>query len=262
MLSHYILVSFVQRLLHKHLICLSHCCDYLRFNAGLERRILTLQVDSSVWANQFLYYKEQFILQINNFMCSDYVKDIKFVMGQSFKKINNKKDKRKPEKAIEIPSLEKEQKEALQLKFAYISDENIKNAIINVEEKIIGLEKLYSEGKIKKCPVCGDYLKNKNALCYTCETRKLKEKENKIKIKIKKEPWIRWEDIKKIIHCDEIEFETVKNDMESYYFEKIRLKTADEREEKFAVQLKAGKPYALIAEKEYDNILKFLQKGK
>ena len=31
----------------------------------LERRILTLQVDSSVWANQFLYYKNQFIQQIN-----------------------------------------------------------------------------------------------------------------------------------------------------------------------------------------------------
>ena len=52
----------------------------------LERRILTLQVDSSVWANQFLYYKNQFIQQINTFIGTDYVKDIKFTQGKNFKK--------------------------------------------------------------------------------------------------------------------------------------------------------------------------------
>ena len=34
------------------------------------------------------------------------------------------------------------------------------------------------------------------------------------------------------------------------------------QEEKLAVQLKAEKPLALIKEKEYVNILKFLKKGK
>ena len=47
----------------------------------LDRRILTLKVDSSVWANQFLYYKIQFIEKINRFMGVDYVKDIKFIVG-------------------------------------------------------------------------------------------------------------------------------------------------------------------------------------
>ena len=45
-----------------------------------------------------------------------------------------------------------------------------------------------------------------------------------------------------------------------YYFEKIRLNTANEQEEKLGVQLKVGKPLALITEKEYVNILKFLKK--
>ena len=47
-----------------------------------------------------------------------------------------------------------------------------------------------------------------------------------------------------------------------YYFEKIRLNTASNQEEKLGVQLKAEKPLALIKEKEYVNILKFLKKGK
>ena len=40
------------------------------------------------------------------------------------------------------------------------------------------------------------------------------------------------------------------------------MKTADSQEEKLGIQLKAEKPLALISEKEYEYILKFLQKGK
>ena len=57
-------------------------------------------------------------------------------------------------------------------------------------------------------------------------------------------------------------FKIIKSDIQMYYFEKIRLNTANEQEEKLGVQLKAGKPLALIKEKEYVNILKFLKKGK
>ncbi|MBQ1342006.1 MAG: DUF721 domain-containing protein, partial [Erysipelotrichaceae bacterium] len=61
----------------------------------LERRILTLEVDSSVWSNQFVYYKNQFIRQINVFMGTNYVKDIRFVLGKSFKKRDRNPDNNK-----------------------------------------------------------------------------------------------------------------------------------------------------------------------
>ena len=230
----------------------------------LERRILTLQVDSSVWSNQFLYYKSQFIRQINVFMGTDYVKDIKFTLGKDFKRIsiypgNNLKA---TDLKLRIPPATEEEKEGLQLQFSYIRNDKVRNAIISVEEKILGLEKLYNGGKIKKCPLCGAYLKNKEKICYSCERKKREEIEEIIRKKISKEPWIRWYDLQKIIKCSESEFNMIKNDMEMYYFEKIRLKTADAEEEKMGVQMKAGKPLALIKEKEFDTILKFLQKGK
>lgn len=230
----------------------------------LERRILILQVDSSVWSNQFLFYKEQLIKQINMFMKNEYVKEIKFVLGQSFKrnKIITKRDREKNNK-INVPPLTDEEKKAIEIKFSNIKNEKIRNIIIGIEEKRTGLEKLYREGKIKKCPFCGAYLKNsKEKICYLCRMELKNKKEIEIRKKIKKEPWIRWSDLNRIIACDEIDFNFIKSDMESYYFEKVRLKRADENEEKFAVQLKAGKPFALISEKEYENILKFLQKGK
>ena len=230
----------------------------------LERRILTLQVDSSVWANQFLYYKNQFIQQINTFIGTDYVKDIKFTQGKNFKKgFKNKGEKTDiRENKLPIPPATEEEKKGLQLKFSHIADDKIRNAIIGVEETKLGLEKLYREGVIKKCPVCGSFLKNNETICYACEIKMKQELEYKLWSHILKEPWIKWYDLQKAVKCSETDFTMIKNDIKNYYFEKIRMKTADSQEVKLGIQLKAEKPLALISEKEYENILKFLQKGK
>lgn len=230
----------------------------------LERRILTLQVDSSVWANQFLYYKNQFIQQINTFIGTDYVKDIKFTQGKNFKKGFRNKGETVDirETKLRIPPATEEEKKGLQLKFSHIADDKIRNAIIGVEEKKLGLEKLYREGVIKKCPVCGSFLKNNETICYACEIKMKQELEYKLWNHILKEPWIQWYDLQKAVKCSETDFTMIKNDIKNYYFEKIRTKTADSQEIKLGIQLKAEKPLALISEKEYENILKFLQKGK
>lgn len=230
----------------------------------LERRILTLQVDSSVWANQFLYYKNQFIQQINTFIGTDYVKDIKFTQGKYFKKGFRNKGETTDirETKLRIPPATEEEKRGLQLKFSHIADDKIRNAIIGVEEKKLGLEKLYREGVIKKCPVCGSFLKNNETICYACEIKMKQELEYKLWNHILKEPWIQWYDLQKAVKCSETDFTMIKNDIKNYYFEKIRTKTADSQEVKLGIQLKAEKPLALISEKEYENILKFLQKGK
>ena len=230
----------------------------------LERRILTLQVDSSVWANQFLYYKNQFIQQINTFIGTDYVKDIKFTQGKNFKKGFRNKGETTDirETKLRIPPATEEEKKGLQLKFSHIADDKIRNAIIGVEEIKLGLEKLYREGVIKKCPVCGSFLKNNETICYACEIKMKQELEYKLWNHILKEPWIQWYDLQKAVKCSETDFTMIKNDIKNYFFEKIRMKTADSQEVKLGIQLKAEKPLALISEKEYENILKFLQKGK
>ena len=230
----------------------------------LERRILTLQVDSSVWANQFLYYKNQFIQQINTFIGTDYVKDIKFTQGKNFKKGFRNKGETTDirENKLRIPPATEEEKKGLQLKFSHIADDKIRNAIIGVEEKKLGLEKLYREGVIKKCPVCGSFLKNNETICYACEIKMKQELEYKLWNHILKEPWIQWYDLQKAVKCSETDFTMIKNDIKNYFFEKIRTKTANSQEVKLGIQLKAEKPLALISEKEYENILKFLQKGK
>lgn len=61
----------------------------------LERKVLYINTDSSVWANHLLMMKQQFINNINRVMTNDPVKDIKFFTGSienfcSFRKRNRK----------------------------------------------------------------------------------------------------------------------------------------------------------------------------
>ena len=142
-------------------------------------------------------------------MGSDYVKDIRFVLGKSFKKRNRNPQTSKIspiEEKLLIPPVTAAEKKGLQQKYSHISNEKVKNAIISVEEKRLGLEKLASEGKIKKCPVCGEYLKNNEDICYICERKRAWELEHKLWIHIQREPWIKWYDLNKVVRCSEEEF--------------------------------------------------------
>lgn len=61
----------------------------------LERKVLYINTDSSVWANHLLMMKQQFINNINRVMTNDPVKDIKFSQALlkifcSFRKKNRK----------------------------------------------------------------------------------------------------------------------------------------------------------------------------
>lgn len=111
-------------------------------------------------------------------------------------------------------------------------------------------------------PCVRQFLKNNETICYACEIKMKQELEYKLWNHILKEPWIQWYDLQKAVKCSETDFTMIKNDIKNYFFEKIRTKTADSQEVKLGIQLKAEKPLALISEKEYENILKFLQKGK
>ena len=159
-----------------------------------------------------------------------------------------------------LPTLTPAEEKGLQSYFSHISDEHLRKAIIRVEEKKLGLEKLYAKGIIKKCPLCSAYLKNGEELCYVCQRKKKEELHYQVSRIISGEPWIKWTDLCKQVKCDKMLFNVIKNDLESYYFEKVRQDTATEQEKIIAVQLKAGKPLGLLSSEEFTNILGFLQK--
>ena len=87
----------------------------------LERKVLYINTDSSVWANHLLMMKHQFINNINRVMTNDPVKDIKFFTGSI-------------ENLLHLPKEEQEVK----LSFAPLTDAektSISQALVNVQDQ-------------------------------------------------------------------------------------------------------------------------------
>lgn len=101
----------------------------------LERRVLFLKVDSSVWSNQLLYYKGEILAKINQFLEDNYIKDIKFILGQGFQNVARPAVYSSKTECLQIPSVTPAEEKGLQSYFSHISDEHLRKAIIRVEEK-------------------------------------------------------------------------------------------------------------------------------
>lgn len=229
----------------------------------LDRRVLYVEVDSSSWSSQFVFLKQNFIQKINAFLCSEYVKDMKFSLGRGFKYRKLHHPGRKlPARALVLPELSPEEQEEIRRNISSIRSDILREKIFAIECKKRAREKLYEAGKIARCKVCGAYLDPGEKACGVCARKRREEQEKAVSVLLRQDPWLSWSDLSKMVKCDKIIFDAVRSDLCAYYYERVRRGFADEREKNTAVQLKTGKPLSQTGPQEYENVLGFLQKRK
>lgn len=230
----------------------------------LDRRILYVEVNNSVWMQQFTFLKEEFLKKIREFLLNGYVRDIKFVIGSSFKnriKTRQMEDPSRESDKISLPELSDNEKEKVKETLADIKNDSLRECMFRIELKKAALEKLYSAGKIKKCKKCGAYLKEGGEICTQCARIQEEERDKKLYILLRRYPWLSYSDLQGSIECDRISFNVVKEEMKSVYFEKVRLGIADSDDKWIAVHLKTAKAPEEISEREFNNVVSFLEKG-
>lgn len=231
---------------------------------NLDRRVLYVEVNSSVWMQQFTFLKADFLQKIREFLLNGYVRDIKFVIGNSFK---NKLSTRKKEELsqesdkIPLPELSEQEKEKVRSSLVDIKNDSLRETMFAIELKKAALEKLYKAGKINKCKKCGTYLKEGGEICSQCLRREEEERDKNLYILLRRYPWLSYSDLQGSLECDRISFSVVKEEMKSVYFEKVRLGIADSEDKWIAVHLKTAKAPEEISEREFNNVVAFLQKG-
>lgn len=225
----------------------------------LERKVLYINTDSSVWANHLLMMKQQFINNINRVMINDPVKDIKFFTGSI-------------ENLLHLPKEEQEVK----LNFAPLTDAektSISQALVNVQDqelqkKLAHFRKvclqrkkaLLIENNDLKCKCCGAAVTEKNDLCRVCQRYEKEKLRTAIVSILTSEPWLNYSDCQKYVKCDKMLFDSVKNALKQYYYAKVYNSQADIREEMTAVMLKTGMHPDKISEQLAQNIIKGLRR--
>ena len=118
------------------------------------------------------------------------------------------------------------------------------------------------ELKIVHCPKCGAKMLSDNQLCNVCDREERQELQRKLIELIKVQPWLQYKECQQYLPCSLIAFNDAKEILQNYYYEKVRLNTADELECYMAVMLLTGKSAEVLDAKTYENSLVFLRRNQ
>lgn len=118
------------------------------------------------------------------------------------------------------------------------------------------------ELKIVHCPKCGAKMLSDNQLCNVCDRENRQELQRKLIELIKVQPWLQYKECQQYLPCSLIAFNDAKEILQNYYYEKVRLNTADELECYMAVMLLTGKSAEVLDTTTYENSLVYLRRNQ
>ena len=134
----------------------------------LERKVLYINTDSSVWASHLLMMKQQFINNINRVMTNDPVKDIKFFTGsiENFLQL----PKEEQEVKLNFKPLTESEKIFIRQALVNINNQELQKKLAHFRKVCLQRKKaLLIENNDMKCKYCGAALIEKNDLCRVCQ---------------------------------------------------------------------------------------------
>lgn len=225
----------------------------------LERRILYINTDSSVWANHLLMMKQQFINNINKVMFNNPVKDIKFFTGSIDKFLDIKREE--SDVKLNFTPLTETEKNLIVQSLNAVKDKDLQKKLANFRKICLQRKKaLLIENNNASCSNCGAPVLNAGDLCRVCQRYEREKLRAEIVNVLASEPWLNYNDCQKYVKCDRMLFDSVKNSLKQHYFSKIYNNQANAKEEMTAVMLKTGMHPEKISEQLAHNIIKGLRR--
>ncbi|XOQ51832.1 MAG: hypothetical protein ACFWT7_00410 [Succiniclasticum sp.] len=226
----------------------------------LERMILYVDADGAVWSSELTMHKQEILDHIAAFLESADVKDLRFHVGRAFRRrwkpepVSIRHDK------VELPPLTEAEIRQAAAKLPPLETDVVRAGALKAEEKRAALDKLYRQGKIRKCPRCGAYLKDGGTVCFSCSQEYEHDIMRTLWTVLRQRPWVRRAaDIRPYVACEPWMFDRVKRDLESFVFEKVRCGWSTPEEDDLAIQLKCHRPLDLISPKERASVLEYLR---
>lgn len=225
----------------------------------LERKVLYVNTDSSVWANHLLMMKQQFINNINQALANNPVKDIKFFTGSIEKFLHLKKEDQ--DLKLKFLPLSETEKISIGQAVGKIKNEELQKKLAHFRKTCLQRKKaLLNENGNKVCKCCGIAISETGDLCRVCQRYEKEQLRSEIVAVLAAEPWLNYSDCQKYVKCDKMLFDSVKNSLKQYYYAKVFNSQATKKEEMTAVMIKTGMHPEKISEQLAQNIIKGLRR--
>ncbi|WP_337603592.1 DciA family protein [Acidaminococcus timonensis] len=94
----------------------------------------------------------------------------------------------------------------------------------------------------KRCPLCGVPLIGDEEICSACRRKKEEGIRRAIRKELDRQPWLSYEDCRKLVDCDKITFTDVKARLEEWALDRALGPRATDRDIAFAVMVNTGVP--------------------
>ena len=112
------------------------------------------------------------------------------------------------------------------------------------------------------CPKCGARMLKELSICSVCEREERHKLRENLAELLRIQPWLTYEDCKAYYKCDKILFTAVKENLKNYYFERVRLGYADEKDEIMAALLLTEKHPEELTKAMFENTLTYLRRDQ
>jgi hypothetical protein len=183
---------------------------------SVNRGVLIVKVNNSVWIHHLMTLKEVIISKINDFIAEKVIYDIKFQAGY-LKNYQNYS-----ELEIDDEKLSLRLDNVILSKFDIEKVDGIANLTTDVElrckiKKILCKEfafrKVKENNKWKSCPKCGTLCPQDQNYCTVCDINDRDRIKTEIRKLLNQAPWLDYKECNKYIDCRITDFRTIKNEL-------------------------------------------------
>lgn len=237
---------------------------------GYEKEgILYIYVTNSVWLQQLFMNKRAILQKIKQDDYGKQIKDLRFI--QTIPKIKKTGDTSlsqinahfQKEHDRYDTDLTKEEEMNIQ---DWISTHVASNKVRDILSPYMKASFSRKKGEIKAgfhpCPICRNYISEKETLCITCTTRLEQSKIGKIILILKENPHYTYRDVKNLFPCDYSTYASAKEQLIQRIRQQIYLQIEAPYHKRFLLSLLLHKPLKDISLREAEKKLKDLPQTK
>ncbi|MBP2655667.1 MAG: hypothetical protein H6Q73_3236 [Firmicutes bacterium] len=215
------------------------------FPGSVNRGVLIVKVNNSVWIHHLMTLKENIVAKINDFIGEKVIYDIKFQAGYLKNYQNNSEvDDEKLSLRSENVILSKSDIEKADGIANLISDVEIRLKIKRILCKEFAFRKVKEKHKWKKCSQCGTLCPQDQIYCTVCDINNRRRIKREIRKLLNQAPWLDYKECTKYIDCRITDFVTIKNEL----IDKIRKDINNDHSDSMKIAIAAMLIYGIKPE--------------
>ena len=177
----------------------------------VERELMFIAVNNSVWGHHLSTMKQDIITKINNFVGEKVINDIRFQAG--YLKNGQNEDNTAETSTIPISSIRLDEDEISMVHSIAdsVTDSELRQKFQSLIAKDLALKKLRRNSKWNNCSQCGALCPPDKQYCLACSVKKKQMIKDEVHRMLLEAPWLTYDEMNQMLDCNETDYREIKH---------------------------------------------------